>query len=367
MFLHIVSDGGGGFYAYPVHSVVGDELEDILSGPIAIIALLAGPLFMAFNYGQQLLLPTALILLGFLMIYSPQSYEISQNPLLVYTKAALSVPLFYYSVACMAVVLHRAGEHVQGTDGMMMLLFFIVMFIPILGLVALTNGIATPMLILWPVAYATAGGSPKTTLTILHIAYLEIGGIFIYGVVKAIKERGQGKFYLLTKALAFGLGCLPLAAAAVLSSLPAGLTAAMTIVMYLALYLAYVYAWKQPSVFADFLVYPFLLSLIGRLILQADYSYMFPSEIMNSIRSFLQPLAFLLEPAHTLCVVFGEAISGFAHMMVSLFCALIPELDAPGAFPAFPPLVGAIGLVGLLALISWPVGTIADKIRRRKA
>ena len=93
MFLHIISDGAGGFYAYPIHSIVGDSLEDILSGPIAIIALLAGPLFMVFNYGQQMLLPTVLILLGFLLIYSPQSNSISQNPLLVYTKAAFSVPL----------------------------------------------------------------------------------------------------------------------------------------------------------------------------------------------------------------------------------------------------------------------------------
>lgn len=94
MIFRIYEDGMGGYFGYWTTPGM-DAVSGILAGPMLVLAILIGPLFCVMMFGAQLLLPTAIILLGLLMLYTPGSKNIRQNTLLVCTKMALSVPLFF--------------------------------------------------------------------------------------------------------------------------------------------------------------------------------------------------------------------------------------------------------------------------------
>ena len=365
MFFHLVSDGAGGYYAYSFH----DDLYGEWYAIGGFLALLIGPLFTVVAYGQQLLFPTAILFLGLLQLYTPGSYSIEQNTLLVYTKAALSVPVIYYSIACWAVTLAQIGNSIVGTNGLLVLMTFLIMFVPILALVVVTYGVAAPALLLWLVTYigSSNGSTLYTSKLILHLCNLEIAGVFIFGVIKFFREKEHGKFYLLPKALAFFMGYIPLLAGRVLSSMPPALTFFAILTLYPVLYLIYCFVLKQSSVFADFLLFPFLFSLCAYVFVNADMSYIFPSEIILSIRNTLESLPLLYMPSYWICTAYATVLTDILHMIVVLICKVVPELSAPGRFSAMPPFWGFVGTIVLNSLLCLGLGSLFDRRRRKRA
>ena len=365
MFFHLISDGAGGYYAYSFHDDMGGELYAIGG----FLALLIGPLFTVIAYGQQLLFPTAILFLGLLLLYTPGSYSIEQSTLLVYSKAAISVPVIYYSIATWAVALAQIGNSIVGTKGFLVLMTFLIMFVPILALVVVTYCVAAPALLLWLVTYigASNGSTLYTSKLILHLCNLEIAGVFIFGVVKFFMEKRHGKFYLFPKVLAFFMGFIPLLAGRALAPLPPAITFFAILALYPVLYLIYCFLLKQSSVFADFLLFPFLFSLCAHVLVTADMSYAFPSEIIMTIRNTLASMPMLYMPAYWICTAYSTVLTDILHQIVVLICKVVPELTAPARFNAMPPFWGFVGTVGLNALLCLGLGSLFDKLRRKKA
>lgn len=75
MIFRIYEDGMGGYFGYWTTPGM-DAVSGILAGPMLVLAILIGPLFCVMMFGAQLLLPTAIILLGLLMLYTPGSKKI---------------------------------------------------------------------------------------------------------------------------------------------------------------------------------------------------------------------------------------------------------------------------------------------------
>jgi hypothetical protein len=240
MIFRSYEDGMGGYYGYWTTPGM-DAVSDIFAGPMLVFLILIGPLFCVIMFGEQLLLPTAIILFGILMLYTPGSENIHQNTLLSCTKMALSVPLLFYGVTCLSYTIGVGGNKIIGGSGLLVLLAFLFGFIPILASVVLTKGLAVPMLLLWPISYIAAsnGGFPTITNFILYAAYLEGIGIFIYGIVKAIISKDKNGIYFLPRLIAFGLGCIPLFALAVLPGSYYWIIIVLAVVLYLGVYFLY--------------------------------------------------------------------------------------------------------------------------------
>lgn len=352
MIFRIYEDGMGGYFGYWTTPGM-DAVSGILAGPMLVLAILIGPLFCVMMFGAQLLLPTAIILLGLLMLYTPGSKNIRQNTLLVCTKMALSVPLFFYGVTCIAYTIGVGGNTITGTSGLLTLLAILVGFVPILAIVVLTKGLAAPMLLLWPGSYIAAsnGGFPTATNFILHAAYLEGIGIFIYGIVKVIKSRDKNGIYILPKLIAFGLGCIPLIALTVLSGLSYWIIIVLAVVLYLGVYFLYNFKLKQPSLFADWLMYPFLGSLGCYLIVNSYSEYIFPSEIIDSLCDILTPIQVLFEPSYKICFAFAEAISDLFYGIMKLLFKVLPDVGAYAIHVNVPWIIGGVAGVALIAVI----------------
>ena len=355
-----MSDGMGGYYAYSLN----DDTDGFLGGPLALLVLLAGPLFTAFTFGEQLLLPTVLILLGFLLLYTPGSYNVTQSTLLVYGKAALSVPLFHYGSACLAYSLAKAGNTIVGTSGFLVLFTFLVRFVPLIAFVVVTRGFSALMLIGWPITYITASNESAQTATmaLLHISLLLMPVIFIIGVIIAIRKHDKSGIYLLPKLIAFALGSIPLATVALLSDSDVLLVIAATLVLYPLLYFIYCCVIKQPSIFADWLLYPFLLSLAGFVIVHLDSTFVLPSDVFSQVYHALVPVGNLFEPALRICDAFATSLGNTLYGFFSWFFSVIPEFNGTHIDPVvIPPFVGALVSVTMVCLISYFVSRLASK------
>lgn len=364
MFFHFISDGAGGYYAFPVDN----DWDSIWAGPLALIVLLAGPLFTAFTFGEQLLLPTVLLLLGFLLLYTPGCYDGSRNTLLVYSKAALSVPLFHYGAACLAYTLAKAGNTIVGTSGFLVFFSFLIMFVPLIALVVVTRGFSALMLIGWPITYISAsnGSAQTATMALLHISLLLMPVIFLIGVIIAVRNHDKPRLCLMPKLIAFAMGVVPLALADILPFLPAGLVVLMVIGLYGAMFYIYCYLFKRPAVFADWLLYPFLLSLAGYVIVHMDRAFVLPSDVFFRVYDVLKPLEALFDPALRICSAFASVLGDGLYRLASWFFRVIPEFRGTSIDPVdVPPFVGALLSVALVWVTSFFITRILE--RKKKA
>ena len=144
--------------------------------------------------------------------------------------------------------------------------------------------------------------------------------LILFGCPTSFYNR---RIYILPKLIAFGLGCIPLIALTVLSGLSYWIIIVLAVVLYLGVYFLYNFKLKQPSLFADWLMYPFLGSLGCYLIVNSYSEYIFPSEIIDSLCDILTPIQVLFEPSYKICFAFAEAISDLFYGIMELLFKIL--------------------------------------------
>lgn len=339
MDFHIVDDGFGGFYAYEMDTDAGS------GGLLLAICLIVVPVITLLMFGEYLLLPMILLLLGFLLLYTPSDSNIRQNVLLTYTKMALSVPLFAYGVTCIPYVMGKAAD---GTNGIWVLLTAVVGLIPLLLTTVSTHCLSLPLSFLWIMSFfATAGDDfPTATNFILHATYLEGVGIFIYGVVQAIMTKDRSGIHLLPKLIAAGLGCLPLILIAAVNDTSDWIVAFVTIAAFCGIYFAYHLVLRQPALFSYWLLFPFL-ALSGGYFMEHSYSpYIFPSDIIKELCRFLSSMDGVLSVGYRVCIAFSGVVSDILYGLMKFFFAILPDI---GAYAVHVEIHGFFG--GIIALV----------------
>ncbi len=360
MILHITPDGMGGYYCCSLR----DEMEGFWAEILGVAALLAGPLFTMVNFGDQLQFSIVFILLGMLLLYTPGNGLHRQCPFLVYTKAAVSVPLFYYGIASLAVCLAKAGNSIHGPNGLLVIMSALIMFVPVLALVVLSYGAAIPLVLLWPVTYigASNGSALQASSVIMRIGLLAAPGIFIAGIIQQLRaaDYEKGHFYFRPKLLGFALGCVPLAMGFFLGFLSPEVVGGIVLMLYPLLYFIYCGLLRQPSLFADWLLYPFLLSACCYVIVSGSMSWAFPSDLVQSIRAFLSGCSPFCMAGHRICLSFAalltQIVNGIARLFVRLISssASVPWLELSSFW-------GFVGMLGSAAVLTYGVGKYMER------
>ena len=339
--VHTLSDGSAiGYWT--------DGFED-LYGAGVLILIIAVLVFCFLTLGERLMVPIALILLALMLAYTPQVDDLPQNGMLAMVKFAIALPLLYYAGTSISYTLGMFDGEAEANAAC--LLTYVAGFIPVLLLTWPTNGVTAPLVLLWAGAFfgGLGGEFPTTTNFLLHLFYLESVGILIYGLVKVIKEHDTNGIYIVPKTIAFALGCVPIAAFFLLPGLNEWIAVVLAVALYLTVYFVYAFALKQPSLFADFLLHPFLWLLFIYMFVEGYSLYpgfLFPSDVVQVVYGVLAPLQGLCDPALAMCGAFGEAVSDLIHLLTGGLFAILPNVGLSGFWVDVPWFVGAV--IGIL-------------------
>ena len=181
-----------------------------------------------------------------------------------------------------------------------------------------------------------------------------------------LKARNADQVFFLPKAIGFGLG-----AAILVGLMTAGemglhpwMYAMVTIGLFAGGFLIYSFILRQPAPLADWIFYPFLLSLLGHVLATGSTTYLFPSEVLGNAITLLQPLTGLLEKATNVCSAFSEVLSDIIYAVLNFFINILPDIGLHARHFEIPDVVGCAFMILATGFIGSLIGTMIAKIAK---
>lgn len=359
MFFHIFDDGWGGFYIYETSP--GLEAFADISTPLLELAFIVIPIATLIIIGPFIAIPAVLLLLGLMLGLKALT---GGNTIFSAVKAALAVPLLAYAAVCIPYVMGKANEGI----GPLVLLTAVIGLAGMVLLVGFTMGAALPLAFLWCGGFMSAFGDGFPTLSnyLLRITDLAAPVVFIVFLVRMLKARKMDQVYFLPKAIGFGLG-----AAILVGLMTAGemglhpwMYAMVAIGLFAGGFLIYSFILRQPAPLADWIFYPFLLSLLGHVLATGSTAYLFPSEVLGNTITLLQPLTGLLEKATNVCGAFSEVLSDIIYAVLNFFIEILPDIGLHARHFEIPDVVGCAFMILVTGFIGSLIGTMIVKMAK---
>ena len=339
MFFRIFDDGMGGYFGYL--TTPGMEAAADFAMPILILLFFGLPIIALLLLGSYVMIPLVIFILGLLLLYGG---FIEENILLRYLKFALAFPPLIYFVTCLPYSMGQFSKDHPGEQGAVMLLTALIGLAGLILLAIATSGIGAIFILPWCAGFFSAfseNSDPWFTTGIMRFFYLTSVVVLIVGIVNAIRESKLGSIHLASKMIALVLGVLAAVIPCLLSSEKYQIVLLASLASFLIAYVIYQFVLKQPSQFADWLLYPFLLLLGGYYLENAESDFLFPSDLLHAVINAFAPANSFFTKAAEVADAFSELVSDLCYWFVGLF--------GSASHLNVPTLIGAAVMIGLVS------------------
>jgi len=301
-------------------------------------------------FGDTLLVPLAMTVIGCLLLYEPKVKDRDQNIFLLYLKKGMAMPFLYYAALTVPYTLLTTGDGLKGTFVLPALIlgFFIT-------LLCVSSGgfSAGPLPILWIAGFllsSRAQWMEKATKVFHILCLVVLAADILYGIILMIKEKDTNRFYLLPKAIAFFMGCVPVLLFGFMEKLGTIPYIIITVLVYGILLFVYGFVLKQEQAFNDVILHPFFLAMAGACYLEGWSSKLFPSVFADTVFKVFHKVKTFINPTLKMGEAFGDIYSKFMYWAAKMVVKFIPKLGY-AVHPKVTPVIGTVFGVVIMALL----------------